>query len=342
MPETWRICQKIPGLITVMFSILEPGKHLPPHRGPYNGVLRLHLGLIIPEPRDQLGIRVENELYRWKEGEAVIFDDAFEHEAWNDTPHTRVVLFVDFIKPTRFPARFLNWLLLNLAVFTPFIREGMDNQKAWEKKFYAEAEALQEPVGQRATLCPSPCARGARAEAKPSEGSSLAALRPPLTAPIALPSRPIAISSLPAATADTDKPAPKVSFVSLGCPKALVDSERILTRLRAEGYELAREHAGADLVIVNTCGFLDSAKAESLDAIGEALEENGKVIVTGCLGAEPESISSAYPDVLAVTGPQQYESVVEAVHGRCRRRTIRSSTWCRRKASSSRRATTPT
>jgi ribosomal protein S12 methylthiotransferase len=108
--------------------------------------------------------------------------------------------------------------------------------------------------------------------------------------------------------------APKVSFVSLGCPKALVDSERIVTRLRAEGYELSREHAGSDVVIVNTCGFLDSAKAESLAAIGSALKENGKVIVTGCMGAEPESISAAYPQVLAITGPQQYESVVEAVH----------------------------
>ena len=113
---------------------------------------------------------------------------------------------------------------------------------------------------------------------------------------------------------DAKRPAPKVSFVSLGCPKALVDSERIVTRLRAEGYELSREHAGSDLVIVNTCGFLDSAKAESLSAIGAALKENGKVIVTGCMGAEPESISAAYPDVLAITGPQQYESVVEAVH----------------------------
>ena len=111
-----------------------------------------------------------------------------------------------------------------------------------------------------------------------------------------------------------DKAAPKVSFVSLGCPKALVDSERIITRLRAEGYELSREHAGSDLVIVNTCGFLDSAKAESLAAIGKALKENGKVIVTGCMGAEPESISAAFPDVLAITGPQQYESVVDAVH----------------------------
>ncbi len=111
-----------------------------------------------------------------------------------------------------------------------------------------------------------------------------------------------------------DTAAPRVSFVSLGCPKALVDSERIVTRLRAEGYELSREHAGSDVVIVNTCGFLDSAKAESLAAIGSALKENGKVIVTGCMGAEPESISAAYPQVLAITGPQQYESVVEAVH----------------------------
>ncbi len=108
--------------------------------------------------------------------------------------------------------------------------------------------------------------------------------------------------------------APKISFVSLGCPKALVDSERIITRLRAEGYELARKHDGADVVIVNTCGFLDSAKKESLSAIGEAMAENGKVIVTGCMGAEPKQISDAYPGVLSITGPQQYESVLDAVH----------------------------
>jgi len=108
--------------------------------------------------------------------------------------------------------------------------------------------------------------------------------------------------------------APKISFVSLGCPKALVDSERILTQLRAEGYEITKSHSGADVVVVNTCGFLDSAKAESLDAIGSALAENGRVIVTGCMGAKPEDITSAHPGVLAVTGPQQYESVVEAVH----------------------------
>ncbi len=110
------------------------------------------------------------------------------------------------------------------------------------------------------------------------------------------------------------RPAPKVSFVSLGCPKALVDSERIITRLRAEGYELTKTHQGADVVIVNTCGFLDSAKAESLDAIGTAMSENGKVIVTGCMGAEPGEIEARYPNLLAITGPQAYDSVMEKVH----------------------------
>ncbi|WP_424927605.1 30S ribosomal protein S12 methylthiotransferase RimO [Amaricoccus tamworthensis] len=108
---------------------------------------------------------------------------------------------------------------------------------------------------------------------------------------------------------------PKVGMVSLGCPKALVDSERILTRLRAEGYAISPDYSGADAVIVNTCGFLDSAKAESLEAIGEALVENGRVIVTGCLGAEEEYIRGTHPSVLAVTGPHQYEAVLDAVHG---------------------------
>ena len=107
---------------------------------------------------------------------------------------------------------------------------------------------------------------------------------------------------------------PTIGMVSLGCPKALVDSERILTRLRAEGYGISPDYTGADAVIVNTCGFLDSAKAESLDAIGEALNENGKVIVTGCLGAEPDYIREHHPRILAVTGPHQYEQVLDAVH----------------------------
>jgi len=115
---------------------------------------------------------------------------------------------------------------------------------------------------------------------------------------------------------DTRRPGqPAIGMVSLGCPKALVDSERILTRLRAEGYAISPDYTGADAVIVNTCGFLDSAKAESLDAIGEALSANGRVIVTGCLGAEPEYITGTHPKVLAVTGPHQYEQVLDAVHG---------------------------
>jgi ribosomal protein S12 methylthiotransferase len=108
--------------------------------------------------------------------------------------------------------------------------------------------------------------------------------------------------------------APTIGIVSLGCPKALVDSERIVTRLRSEGYALSGDYAGADLVVVNTCGFLDSAKVESLDAIGEALAENGKVVVTGCLGKEADLIRATHPGVLAITGPHQYEAVMAAVH----------------------------
>ncbi|HQW60081.1 MAG TPA: 30S ribosomal protein S12 methylthiotransferase RimO [Thermomonas sp.] len=107
---------------------------------------------------------------------------------------------------------------------------------------------------------------------------------------------------------------PKVGFVSLGCPKALVDSERILTQLRVEGYDLVQRYDDADVVVVNTCGFIDSAVAESLDAIGEAMAENGKVIVTGCLGKRSEVIREAYPDVLSISGPQDYASVMDAVH----------------------------
>ena len=117
------------------------------------------------------------------------------------------------------------------------------------------------------------------------------------------------------ATTTTSIPDPKkVGMVSLGCPKALVDSERILTRLRADGYAMSADYAGADIVLVNTCGFLDSAKEESLQAIGEAIAENGRVIVTGCMGEEADAIRAAHPQVLAVTGAHQYEQVVDAVH----------------------------
>jgi len=121
-------------------------------------------------------------------------------------------------------------------------------------------------------------------------------------------------ASSPTKIAANPGAAPKIGLVSLGCPKALVDSERILTTLRAQGYSFSRDYEGSDIVIVNTCGFLDSAKAESLEAIGEALNENGRVIVTGCLGVEDELIKQTHPSVLAVTGPHQYEAVVEAVH----------------------------
>lgn len=134
---------------------------------------------------------------------------------------------------------------------------------------------------------------------------------------------------------------PKIGFVSLGCPKALVDSERIITKLRAEGYELSPSYEGADAVVVNTCGFLNSAKEESLEAIGEALGKNGRVIVTGCLGVESDRIRARYPGVLAITGPHQYEAVVEEVHKAVPRPQTPSSIFCRRRASNLPRAITP-
>jgi beta-hydroxylase len=139
-PNTWRVLESIPGLKAAMFSIFEPGKHLPAHRGPYNGVLRLHLGLIVPEaPPGTIAIRVADRICSWREGRVLIFDDAYEHEAWNHSDAVRVVLFVDFVKPLRFPANLVNWLVLNLAVFTPFVREGYAAQRAWEKRFFGDA-----------------------------------------------------------------------------------------------------------------------------------------------------------------------------------------------------------
>lgn len=113
---------------------------------------------------------------------------------------------------------------------------------------------------------------------------------------------------------DIPQASKKVGFISLGCPKALVDSEQIITRLRAEGYAISPSYEGSDLVVVNTCGFIDDAVEESLEAIGEALNENGKVIVTGCLGAKGDIVANNYPQVLAVTGPHAADEVLEAVH----------------------------
>lgn len=135
-PETWRLLRHIPGLKSAMFSIFEPGKHLPPHRGPYNGVLRFHLGLMVPQAPERVGIRILDRVHHWREGEALIFDDAYEHEAWNHSDEVRVVLFVDFEKPLRFPASLTNKAILGLAPFTPYVREGVKAQQAWERGFY--------------------------------------------------------------------------------------------------------------------------------------------------------------------------------------------------------------
>ena len=136
-PETARLCAEIPGMKTAFFSILAPGKHLPAHRGPYKGVMRYHLGLLIPEPAESCGIRVDTETRHWAEGESMIFDDTYEHEAWNDTDATRVVLFVDFVRPLRAPARWVNAAVLWAIAFSPFIGDAKRRHNDWEKRFEA-------------------------------------------------------------------------------------------------------------------------------------------------------------------------------------------------------------
>ncbi len=137
-PETARILKKIPGMKTAFFSILSPSKHIPPHRGAYNGVLRYHLGLVVPEPIEKCRIRIDDKITHWEEGKSLIFDDSFNHEVWNETGGHRAVLFVDFERPVKFPLNLLNKLLLNVAIFSPFIREAQANQKQWEKRFYGQ------------------------------------------------------------------------------------------------------------------------------------------------------------------------------------------------------------
>lgn len=135
-PNTMKMLKKIPGITTAMFSILSPGKHIPPHRGPYAGVLRMHLGLQVPGPREKCRIRIGDQCYAWEEGRAIIFDDTYNHEVWNETDGYRVVLFVDFQRPMTFPMDMVNNTLMNMATFAPFIREAGVKQKAWEKRFY--------------------------------------------------------------------------------------------------------------------------------------------------------------------------------------------------------------
>lgn len=135
-PETMKTLQNIPGVKTAFFSILSPRKHIPPHRGPYIGVLRMHLGLLVPEPRERCRIRIADRVRHWEEGKCLIFDDTYNHEVWNDTDGNRAVLFVDFARPMRAPYGRINESVLNLAALAPFIREAGRKQTRWEKNFY--------------------------------------------------------------------------------------------------------------------------------------------------------------------------------------------------------------
>ncbi|SAI37514.1 asparaginyl beta-hydroxylase [Bordetella ansorpii] len=135
-PETAKALKTIPGLRTAFFSILEPGKRIPLHKGPYNGVLRLHLALVVPEPRERCWIEVDGQRYVWQEGRAVVFDDLYPHQVHNDTDGVRAVLFVDFERPCRAPVRWLNKAILAMAPFTDELRRGKANHEAWEKNYY--------------------------------------------------------------------------------------------------------------------------------------------------------------------------------------------------------------
>jgi aspartyl/asparaginyl beta-hydroxylase (cupin superfamily) len=135
-PRTMQVLGRIPGVKTAFFSILSPGKHIPAHRGPFVGVLRLHLALMVPEPREKCRIRIADQIHSWEEGRCLVFDDTYNHEVWNDTDGYRVVLFVDFARPMRRPYGWLNEWLLGLATLAPFIREANDRQTRWERAFY--------------------------------------------------------------------------------------------------------------------------------------------------------------------------------------------------------------
>jgi beta-hydroxylase len=134
-PETTRLLGQIPGMKTAFFSIFGPRKHLPAHRGPYKGVIRYHLGLKIPEPATACGIRVGDEVGHWQEGKSLIFDDTYDHEAWNDTDGDRVVLFVDFVRPLRAPASLVNAAFIKAIGLSPFVLGAKGNYLAWEKRF---------------------------------------------------------------------------------------------------------------------------------------------------------------------------------------------------------------
>jgi len=134
-PETAKILKRIPGMKTAMFSIFAPQKSIPGHRGPFKGVLRYHLALVVPEPAKDCGIRVGEEVRHWEAGKSLVFDDTYDHEAWNNTDGVRVVLFVDFIRPMRFPASLINRTLIWMIALSPFVLGGAGKQLAWEKRF---------------------------------------------------------------------------------------------------------------------------------------------------------------------------------------------------------------
>ena len=145
-PETMRILARIPGMTTAFFSILSPHKQIPPHRGAWAGVLRLHLALMVPEPQERCRIRIADQVHTWQEGRCLVFDDTYNHQVWNDTEGYRVVLFVDFERPLRWPLRALNHWLLNLAALAPFLREANARQEAAERSFWQRiAAAAVEP-----------------------------------------------------------------------------------------------------------------------------------------------------------------------------------------------------
>lgn len=133
-PQTADLLASIPGLKTAFFSILLPQKQIPPHRGPYNGVLRYHLGLLVPQATNQCGIRVGKDIRHWQEGKSLVFDDSFEHEAWNCTDEVRVILFVDVVRPLKFPVSLLNQLIIQLIAWSPYIRDAEVNQKKWDQQ----------------------------------------------------------------------------------------------------------------------------------------------------------------------------------------------------------------
>ena len=140
-PETTRLVEAVPGMKTAFFSILAPGKHIPPHRGPFKGVIRYHLGLLVPEPAERCRIRVGTEIRHWREGQSLVFDDTYEHEVWNDTAGRRAVLFLDVVRPLRFPANTFNDLILALIKRSPFVQDGVQNYRAWEERLEERTRA---------------------------------------------------------------------------------------------------------------------------------------------------------------------------------------------------------